>query len=190
MKYIRGCAAMLAAMTLFAGVSACAQETAPLAPAWQVREENSLQRAEKFGARRSYNGVEASDDWLYQARLGNRLLNLRMFTAEGRQITFQEDLGAADDMGNIRLTLRGGSREEKLLLQLDQDAADTLARLKITKIVVTDTDLNVQAEYLTEDLLALRSTFGLGETEMICVSGETEPVTVVSVDGVRRQITD
>lgn len=190
MKNIRRCAAMLAAMTLFAGAAACAQETAPLAPAWQLREENALQRAQTFGAKRGYNGVEASSEWLYQARLGNRLLNLRMFTAEGRQITFQEDLSAADDMGNICLTLRGGSREEKLLVQLDQDAADTLARLKITELVVADTDLNVQAEYLTEDLLALRSTFDLGETELLCVSGETEPVTVVSVDGVRRQITE
>ena len=67
---------------------------------------------------------------------------------------------------------------------------DTLARLKITEIVVTDMDMHIHATYLTEDLLALRSAFALGDAELLCLSGETEPVTVVSVDGVRRQITE
>ena len=36
----------------------------------------------------------------------------------------------------------------------------------------------------------MRSLFGLGERELLCVSGENDPVTVVSEDGVRRQITE
>ena len=186
----RCCAALLAATMLLAAPAACAQETAPLAPVQQAAEAETPARARAFGARRSHNGVEASGEWLYQARLGNRLLALRMFTAEGEQITFQEDLSAADDAGNIRLTLRASAREDKLLVQLDQDAADTLARLKITEIVVTDMDMHIHATYLTEDLLTLRSAFALGDAELLCLSGETEPVTVVSVDGVRRQITE
>ena len=116
---------------------------------------------------------------------------MRLYTAEGRHITFQEDLRAADGgEGEIRLTLRAGVREEKLVLQLDQDAVNTLEKLLVTEIVVTDTDMNILAQYQVEDLAALRSAFGLGENELLCVSGETEPVTVVSVDGVRRQITE
>jgi len=188
---IRSCAAILAAMMLLSGSAACAQETAPLAASQPEYAAQRASRADVFTSRRGYNGVEASSYWLYQARLGNRLLNMRMFTAEGRQITFQEDLSAAKDgKEGIRLTLRASVREEKLLLQMDQDASDTLEKLKITEIVVTDTDMNILAEYLTADLAALRAAFGLGENELLCVSGETEPVTVVSVDGVRRQITD
>ena len=184
------CAAILAAAMLFAGTAACAQETAPLAPG-SVQMQAQGEKADTFTRKRSYNGVEASSTWLYQARLGNRLLNMRLYTAEGRHITFQEDLRSADGVeGDIRLTLRAGVREEKLVLQLDQDAVDTLEKLLITELVVTDTDMNILAQYMTEDLAALRSTFGLGENELLCVSGETEPVTVVSVDGVRRQITD
>ena len=36
----------------------------------------------------------------------------------------------------------------------------------------------------------MRSLFALGERELLCVSGEDDPVTVVSEDGVRRQITE
>ena len=191
MKTTRGFAAVLAAALLLSGHGALAQETAPLAVSALQEQEKQPEKLRAFSARRSYNGVEASSQWLYQARLGNRLLAMRLFTAEGEQITFQEKLCAAGTgEGDIRLVLRAGVRGEKLLLQLDQDAADTLDRLRITEIVVTDTDMLVQAEYLTDDLLTMRSLFGLGARELLCVSGEEEPVTVVSVDGVRRQITE
>ena len=182
-------AALLAACMLLSGACALAQETAPLA----VRAQEETQEAERlspFGSVRSYLGVQASDKWLWQAKLGNRLLNMRMFTPEGRQITFQENLTAASTGGaDIRLELRANSTQSRLLLQMDEDAVSTLARLGVTEIAVADTKLRVQAEYDTEDLAALRSVFGVGENELLCVSGETEPVTVVSVDGVRRQIT-
>lgn len=191
MKIIKCAAATLAAAMLLAGGAAFAQETAPLASIAPDAALQGAKKADAFTRKRSYNGVEASSTWMYQARLGNRLLNMRMFTAAGRQITFQEDLRGADSgEGDIRLTLRAAVREEKLLLQMDQDAVDTLKKLHISEIVVTDTDMVILAEYLTEDLAALRATFKLGEHELLCVSGETEPVTVVSVDGVRRQITD
>lgn len=184
----RAIAALMAAAMLAACACAAAQETAPLAA--QSMEAKTAERLSPFGARRSYLGVAASEEWLFQARLGNRLLNMRLFTPLGEQLTFQEKLTAAASGGpDIRLLLRAQAEGSGLLLQLDQDAVDTLLRLNITEIVVADCELYVQAKYLTEDLAALRSVFGVGDRELLCVSGETEPVTVVSVDGVRRQIT-
>lgn len=181
-------AALIAATLALACSQALAQETTPLAA--RVQEESAqAEQLRPFTSKRSYNGVEASSKWLYQARLGNSMLNMRMFTADGEQLTFQEKLGAAEGAEGIRLVLRAGARGETMLLQLDQSAVDTLGRLGITQIVVTDIDMYVQASYLTQDLAALRSMFSVGEKELLCVSGEDDPVTVVSVDGVRRQIT-
>lgn len=184
-------AALLAAMLALFCAQGMAQETAPLAAKAQENPAQQPRVQASFG-RRTYGGVEASSHWLYQARLGTRSLNMRVFTAEGEQITFKERLGAADGMaGGIRLTLRTeGDGTQPRLLQMDQAAIDTLERLNITQIVVTDVDLYVLAAYEVSDLAAIRETFSLGEREMLCVSGEEDPVTVVSVDGVRRQITE
>jgi len=38
------------------------------------------------------------------------------------------------------------------------------------------------------ELQAVRDALGLGDKEQLCVSGENAPVTVVSEDGVRRQV--
>lgn len=179
-------AALTAALAI--PLTAQAAGTAPL-PNAQQTQQSGEKRLEPFGENRSYLGVAASSAWLYQAKLGNRLLDLRLYTPDGEQTTFQEDLGAADD-GGIRLALRASVRGDSLLLQMDQDAVDTLEQLDITQIVVTDTDMIVKAEYLTQDLSDMRSLFALGERELLCVSGEDDPVTVVSEDGVRRQITE
>lgn len=187
----RKCAAALLAAAMLLPTAACAlaQETAPLAGHAQTEQIQTQERLSPFGTRRSYAGVAASSQWLLQVKLGNRLLNMRMFTPEGEQIVLQEKLTAGTGEGEIRLLLRAGDRSANLLLQMDQDAADTLLKLGITEIVVADMDLHVQAKYHTRDLLALRSLFSVGENELLCVSGEMQPVTVVSVDGVRRQIT-
>ena len=180
-------AALTAAALLCAPCASLAQETAPLA--LRTAEETPQERLPVFSGKRDYMGVTASRAWLYQAKLGGRLLNLRLHTQQGEQITFQEKLGA-DGADGIELALRAGARGDALLLQLDQDAADTLLALGITRIVVTDTDMLVRARYSTRDLAAMRSLFALGERELLCVSGEDDPVTVVSEDGVRRQITE
>lgn len=184
-------AAFLAAMLALFCVQGLAQETTPLAAKAQEMEAQNVRKRASFG-RRSYHGVTVSSEWLYQARFDKLSINMRMFTADGEQITFKERLGAADGVkGGIRLTLRAGNDgEEQLLLQMDQAALSALDRLGITQIVVTDIDLYVIAEYEVSDLAAIREAFGLGEREMLCVSGEEDPVTVVSVDGVRRQITE
>ena len=181
-------AAVLAAVLLAACTAAAMAETTPLGA--QSAQTTTARRLAPFTSKRSYLGVAASRAWLHQAKLGNRLLNLRMFTAQGDQLTFQEKLTAASTGGaDICLQLVANHIGNNVLLQLDQDAVDTLLKLNITEIVVADADSYVQAEYLTEDLAALRRVFGVDAREQLCVSGENEPVTVVSVDGVRRQIT-
>ena len=189
MNTIRRLAAALTAATLLcAPLSALAQETAPLG---RAQEENATaqERLPRFHHKRDYRGVTASSAWLYQAKLGGQLLSLRLYTAQGDQLTFQEDLGP-DGAGGIRLTLRAGCAGGQPLMQLDQEAVDTLCALGVTQIAVTDTDMLVLARYATQDLADMRSMFALGERELLCVSGEDDPVTVVSEDGVRRQITE
>lgn len=181
-------AALTAAALLCAPLSALAQETAPLGRA-QEESASAQERLPRFRGNRDYRGVTASSAWLYQAKLGGKLLSLRLYTAQGEQVTFQEDLGT-DGAGGIRLALRASRTGGPLLMQLDQEAVDALGALGVTQIVVTDTDMLVLARYETEDLAAMRSVFALGERELLCVSGEDDPVTVVSEDGVRRQITE
>lgn len=186
---IRLAAALTAASLMSAPLTALALGTTPLAMRPQEEAEDAQVRLPAFTENRDYRGVRASREWLYQARLGGRLLSLRLHTAGGDQVTFQENLGS-DGADGIQLALRASGRDTGLLLQMDQDAVDTLTRLGITRIVVTDVDMVVQDAYMTEDLAAMRSLFELGERELLCVSGEEDPVTVVSEDGVRRQITE
>lgn len=186
---IRLAAALTAASLMSAPVSALALGTTPLGLRAQAEETGARERLPAFTGNRDYKGVRASREWLYQARLGGRLLSLRLHTATGDQVTFQENLGS-DGADGIELALRASDRDGGLLLQMDQDAVDTLIALGITRIVVTDMDMVVQDAYMTEDLAAMRSLFELGERELLCVSGEEDPVTVVSEDGVRRQITE
>jgi hypothetical protein len=47
---------------------------------------------------------------------------------------------------------------------------------------------NVRAVYSVSELEAVRGALGLEAAEQLCVSGEDAPVTVVSEDGVRRQV--
>ena len=189
MNTIKRLAAVLTAIAaLSVPLAAQAQETAPLGIA-QEESAGTRVRLPNFRANRDYMGITASSAWLYQAKLGGKLLGLRLYTADGEQMTFQESLGS-DGAGGIRLTLRARCAQGPLLMQLDQAATDTLLALGITQIAVTDTDMLVLARYDTQDLADMRSVFALGERELLCVSGEDDPVTVVSEDGVRRQITE
>ncbi|MFR2019334.1 MAG: hypothetical protein ACLS6G_01885, partial [Christensenellales bacterium] len=137
-------------------------------------------------------GVSASDQWLYQARLGGLSVRLCLFTPEGGGVTFQENLCAAQTggSGDIRLCMRAGSDQGGLLLQMDQHAVDVLRRVGVTEIVLTDMDFYVQETYLVEDLAAMREALSLASGEQLCLGGEDAPITVVSEDGVRRQIAE
>ena len=171
----RAAAAALSALLLASPACALAAETAPLTL-------NTQQDAT----------VQASRKDLYQARLGGLSVRLCLFTPEGGGVTFQENLCAAQTggSGDIRLCMRAGSDQGGLLLQMDQHAVDVLRRVGVTEIVLTDMDFYVQETYLVEDLAAMRDALSLTSGEQLCLGGEDAPITVVSEDGVRRQIAE
>lgn len=159
----RAAAAALSALLLASPACALAAETAPLTlntqqDATVQASRKDLGQLEIFGRRRAYRGVSASDQWLYQARLGGLSVRLCLFTPEGGGVTFQENLCAAQTggSGDIRLCMRAGSDQGGLLLQMDQHAVDVLRRVGVTEIVLTDMDFYVQETYLVEDLAAMR----------------------------------
>ena len=143
----------------------------------------------EFGDVRSCLGVSASDKWLRQARIGGMLLNLRVHDADGETIQFQENLGRLSERTSaLRLTIRARCRQDGATLQIDQTALDVLSRVEIEEIVVTNYEYVVLARYARADIQTLRDGLALREGELICLSGEDEPVTVVGEDGVRRMI--
>lgn len=142
-----------------------------------------------FTAERGALGVKASDKWLYQARIQDCSLSLRVHGEEGDPLLFQEDLSRLSwDTLELRLSLCVQDAKEGARLQLDGRAVNMLSYHLIAQIVVADENYTVLARYQTEDIKALREGLGLGDKELLCLSGENGEVTVVSEDGVRRQI--
>ena len=179
---IAQCAVMMAAPA-----GAQAMDTAPLVPNQQAMQQTQ-ERIITFGRERGFGGITASNKWLRQARIGGLMLNLRVFNANGAEVTFQEKLSCAPG-GGICLNMHASSNADSLMLQMDQPALETLKRVDITQIVVADHDGYVRLRYLVSELDAVRSALGLGDAEQLGVSGENDPLTVVSEDGVRRKAT-
>lgn len=183
-------AALLAAAMTAAPVMAMAGETAPLAATVQNATSEQGEKIGELGRERGYQGISMSNSWLNQARINGVLINLRLFGTDGESVTFQEKLNPiVKGQPYTTLELVASQWNEDLLLQLDQHALDVLRRVGVTKIVVADPQLYVRASYEVEELFAIREMFGLGSKEQLCLSGEENPVTVVSEDGVRRQMT-
>lgn len=188
-KRTHAAAMVLAAALLAAPACAAALETTPLVPGAQIAACEA-ERMPAFGRCRGYNGVTASDKWLKQARIGGMSIDLRVHTLLGEEITFQEDLGAARaGNGSICLYLSAYSGDKDLVLQVNQKALETLARAGVTEIAVGNKTGDICGYYTVKDLDAVRAALGLAEKELLCVSGEEDPVTVVSEDGVRRMVT-
>ena len=186
----RNCVAALtlAAVLLAAPAAASALETAPLVPGMQTAQQGT-QRIGAFGRQRGYLGVSASDKWLRQARVGGLMLNLRVFTAMGDEVVFREKLDeASTGSRDICLIMQASSRDDSLMLQFDQHALDVLTRLGVTEIVMADMDGFVRLSYRVAELNAVRGALALGDAEQLSLSGEADPITVVSEDGVRRQV--
>lgn len=184
-------AALLAAAMTLTAAGATAAETAPLIPAQQEAQETSYGKAQPFTRERSYLGVSASKARLQQARIGGLMLNLRLFTPMGDSVVFEECLGEAATGGekDIRLTMRVLQWQDGTMLQLDQYAAAVLDRVGVTEIALADEYRNIRMIYNVDEILAIRSLFGLDDAEQLSLAGEHAPVTVVSEDGVRRQLT-
>lgn len=181
-------AAVLAAALLTAPAGVLAAETAPLVPNAQAAQETA-ERLPPFGKAKAYRGVTVSESWLRQARLGGVMLNLRLHTPMGDEVTFREKLEAAkSDVDTMCLYLQASQDGDVITLQLDQPAVDALKRLGISEVVVADLNRYVRARYMVSELDAVRAALGLEAEEQLCVSGEDAPVTVVSEDGVRRQV--
>lgn len=181
-------AAVLAAAMMTAPAGVFAAETAPQVPGAQAAQQ-TMERLAPLGKAKPCRGVTVSQEWLRQARLGGVFINLRLYTPMGDGVTFREQLKvSANDVDVMCLYLQASTTDDALTLQIDQPAMDTLKRLGIAEVVVADAERYVRAHYRTDELQAVRDALALGEGEQLCVSGEDAPVTVVSEDGVRRQV--
>ena len=117
------------------------------------------------------------------------MLNIRLHTPMGDEVLLREMLAAApSDKNSVCLYLQASKNIDAITMQLDQPAIDALNNLGVIEIVVADLDRNVRAHYMVSDLQAVRDALELEDAEQLCVTGEDAPVTVVSEDGVRRQI--
>lgn len=181
-------AALLAVALMIMPACMIAAETSPQAPGSQAAQQ-TMERLRPFSRKNTYHGLTVSGARLRQARLGGWMLNLRLHTPMGDEILFREQLVAASTgKESICLNLLAYSESDVITLQVDQSALDTLVRLGITEVNVADEERYVRAHYRVDELQAVRDALGLGESELLCVSGEDAPVTVVSEDGVRRHV--
>lgn len=177
------CAAMLSA-------PACmlAAETSAHVPN-SVETQQAQERLPANRVKDCYRGVSLSQSRLRQVRLNGLFLNIHLHTPMGEEVTFYESLKSApSDVDYMCLYLQASQNSDVITMQLDQPAIDALNRLGIIEIVIADLDRNVRAHYMVSELEAVREALALGDAEQLCVSGEDAPVTVVSEDGVRRQI--
>jgi len=188
-KKNRAAAVLLAAVMMAAPACAAALETAPLTPCGQAAaQEEALMPA--FGRSRDFKGITASREWLRQARVAGMSIDLRVHTMLGEEITFQESLGpAADHPGTIRLSIFAMNEADELLLQVSPEALEVLQRVNITEIAVANRNREMCGSYYVDELHAICGVIGLKKAELLCVSGDDDPVTVVSEDGVRRLVT-
>ena len=180
-------AGLLAAM-LTAPATMLAAETAAHVPN-SVEAQAAQERVPSFKNAQAYRGVSVSRSWLHQVRLNGMLLNIRLHTPMGDEIAFREMLKSApSDVDSMCLYLQASRSDDAITMQLDQFAINALNNLGIVEIVVADENRNVRAHYMVAELEAVRGALGLSDAEQLCVSGEDAPVTVVSEDGVRRQV--
>ena len=187
-KKNRLAAAVLAAVLLITPAIALAAETSANVPNSQAAQE-TVQKLKPFGKVEAFGDITVSREWLRQVRLCGVLINMRLHTPMGDEITFKEKVDHASTRdGSACLYLQASTDDEVITLQMDQEAMNTLKRIGVTEIVVADKNLDVRACYTVAELQAVRDALGLGELEQLCVSGEDAPVTVVSEDGVRRQV--
>ena len=180
-------AGLLAAM-LTAPSAMLAAETSAHVPN-SVEAQQAQERLPSFRNAKGYRGVSVSNNKLRQVRLNGMLLNIRLHTPEGDEVLFYEMLKASrSDVDYMCLYLQATRSGDAITMQLDQSAIDALKNLGIIEIVVADENRSVRAHYVVSELEAVRHALSLTDAELLCVSGEDAPVTVVSEDGVRRHI--
>ena len=180
-------AGLLAAM-LTAPAAMLAAETSAHVPN-SVEAQQVQERLPSFRNAEAYRGVSVSNKLLRQVRLNGMFYNIRLHTPQGDEVLFREMLKASKtDVDYMCLYLQASRSGDAITMQLDQHAIDTLKKLGIIEIVVADENRSVRAHYVVSELEAVREALSLTDGELLCVTGEDAPVTVVSEDGVRRHI--
>ena len=183
---------MLAVLLALVALPAFAAETSP----WQLSGEEKPRREDlgkvpAFPRERSANGVGAFPRWIRQARINGYYINLRLYAPDGSGILFQERLAPMEaGVSELRLFLRQKTTNGGLMLQCDEKALKILEAYNIREIVVADAEYYLQATYSVSDLSTLRKAFSLRPGEQLCLSGENDPVMVVSESGNRRVVTE
>lgn len=181
-------AAVLCAAMTAAPACMLAAETSAHVPN-SVEAQQAQEMMPYFRNDGPFRGITVSRQWLRQVRLGGVLINIRLNTPLGEEITFHEMIKSApSDSTAIALYLQASRNDEVITMQLDQPAIEALHNLGIVEIIVADMDGCVRAHYMVSELETVRRALSLADAEQLCVAGEDAPVTVVSEDGVRRQV--
>ena len=164
-KKNRLAAAVLAAVLLITPAIALAAETSANVPNSQAAQE-TVQKLKPFGKVEAFGDITVSRAWLRQARLCGVLINLRLHTPMGDEVTFKEKVDHASNRdGSACLYLQASTDDEVITLQMDQEAMNTLKRIGVTEIVVADKNLDVRACYTVAELQAVRDALGLGDNK-------------------------
>ena len=142
-----------------------------------------------FGHTRDSLGVHASNELLVQPYIEKMSLNIHLFDEDGERILFDEDFGRLSFANHdLRLAMRGHFPGEIATLEIDQRAIDRLNYFRFTELVVANYTWDVVAVYKVEDIQALRDALELEDDELLCLSGEDAPVSVVNAYGIRRWV--
>ena len=153
-------AALCAAMTV-QPVCMLAADTAAHVPN-SVEAQHSSEYLPSFRKAKAYRGISVSDKWLRQVRLDGVMLNIRLHTPMGCEITFREMLRPSQTIdGGICLYLLASKDGEAYTMQLDQRAVDALDNLGVVEIAVVDPLRHVRARYAVSELAAVRGALGL-----------------------------
>ena len=144
----------LLAAVLTVPACAMAAETSAHVPN-SVEAQAVQERLPSFRHAQAYRGVSVSNSWLRQVRLNGVLLNIRLHTPMGDEVTFREMLKAApSDVDSMCLYLQASRSGDAITMQLDQSAMDALNNLGIVEIVLAE------GEYLLPDGLELTAADG------------------------------
>lgn len=186
MKRLKTILALVALTAMLATLPAAASATGSANTVALVKVGDRLK---PFGSTRDSLGVQASDKLLYQPYVAKMSLNLHLYDENGERILFDEDFGRLSfNNHDLRLAMRGHFPGESVTLEIDQRAIDRLSYFNFTELVVANYTWDVVAVYSLSDIQALRDALELDEDELICLSGDDAPITIVNAYGVRRLV--
>ena len=186
-RRMTACAACAVLMAAMACAPAMAAETVPLIAGTQSMQPDTAQLGslEDYKLVTRLRGVTVGREPVRQARVSGLSIGLRLFSASGEALQFRQRLAEAET--GVCLVLQATQQQDTMTMQLDEHALTVLGRVGATKIVVADEKGDVRAMYDTAELAAAREFLGLAADEQLCVGRDDEPVTIIGVDGVRRQ---